>query len=387
MKVTDLQAYLLSSPLARPIEEKSALGAITLTKIDVLLLRVQASNGLIGYALGPASPNLAQLINRNLKSAVVNTDPTKFEVLKRKVFEKRPDFPGIRQAYGLIEIALLDLWGKAEGCPIFQLLGASAVGNVPLIAKGGLRKNGEVARKEAEQLIGRGFCAYKLQLGMGPDTDLDTVIGVRETLPEASELVIGAAAWWQGGGQAYPTDRMLPWLSDVAKYSRVRVDDLFPAQDVSSYRDLASRKLVRTGAGEQELMLPALLLLAQNCVIDVILANMTLLGGITETRQLVQKLSTSGPPVVLTGGTTPCEVLALAQLAASCPLEMIAAVEHPFFLDENAENNLFALGADVLKEALVIENGSLVLPQASGLGIQVNERVIERYPWKSGSFR
>ena len=75
MKVTELQAYLLSAPLAEPFRTRIAIGEWVCYKQDCLVVRVHTDQGLSGYAAGPASANLAQLINRNLKSAVVNIDP------------------------------------------------------------------------------------------------------------------------------------------------------------------------------------------------------------------------------------------------------------------------------------------------------------------------
>ena len=44
----------------------------------------------------------------------------------------------------------------------------------------------------------------------------------------------------------------------------------------------------------------------------------------------------------------------------------------------------FPLAAEVLKEPLQIDMGDLIVPRGPGLGIEVDESVIERYPWIPG---
>jgi hypothetical protein len=44
----------------------------------------------------------------------------------------------------------------------------------------------------------------------------------------------------------------------------------------------------------------------------------------------------------------------------------------------------FPLATEILKAPLQIEKGELVVPRGPGLGIEVEESVIEKYPWLPG---
>jgi hypothetical protein len=46
----------------------------------------------------------------------------------------------------------------------------------------------------------------------------------------------------------------------------------------------------------------------------------------------------------------------------------------------------YPLAAEVLKEPLQLDHGDLILPKGPGLGVAVDEGVIERYPWIAGSW-
>ena len=43
------------------------------------------------------------------------------------------------------------------------------------------------------------------------------------------------------------------------------------------------------------------------------------------------------------------------------------------------------LAEELLKQPLPIESGSLRVPDGPGFGVEVNEAVLHRFPWKSGA--
>ena len=44
----------------------------------------------------------------------------------------------------------------------------------------------------------------------------------------------------------------------------------------------------------------------------------------------------------------------------------------------------FPLAAEILQDPLQIEHGDLIVPRTPGLGVSVDESVVERYPWIPG---
>jgi len=44
----------------------------------------------------------------------------------------------------------------------------------------------------------------------------------------------------------------------------------------------------------------------------------------------------------------------------------------------------FPLSDEILSEPLRIEKGNLVVPDSPGLGIEINEDIVDRYPFKPG---
>jgi hypothetical protein len=44
----------------------------------------------------------------------------------------------------------------------------------------------------------------------------------------------------------------------------------------------------------------------------------------------------------------------------------------------------FPLADEILREPLALEQGDLIVPNGPGLGVEVNERVVEKYPFIPG---
>jgi hypothetical protein len=44
----------------------------------------------------------------------------------------------------------------------------------------------------------------------------------------------------------------------------------------------------------------------------------------------------------------------------------------------------FPLAADILQAPLEIDRGDLIVPREPGLGVKVDESVVDRYPWIPG---
>jgi len=380
MKVTDLQAYLLSAPLAEPIRTRIACGEWVCYKQDCLVLRIHTDQGLSGYAAGPPSANLAQLVNRNLKSAVVNIDPVKIETLRKKIFERRPQFPGLPQAFGLVESALIDLQGKIEGRAASELLGTMQRRQIPLLARSGLYLDSEHCTREAVAMSEQGFGTYRFRLGLGYVGDTETLGSLRKALPKACRVIADAQAWWQMGKATYPEVQSQEWMSRMAEHEPMWLAEPFHPDDLQACQRIAAIKTVPIASGENESN-PGRLQVLESYV-DVLQVNVMQLGGMLSGRACLKSLSERGQRFVLTGAATPLEVVALAHLASGFSEQTCLGIDWPCF-SSLAGFSLF--GEELLKQPLAIEGGSLRVPDGLGFGVEVNESALHRFPWKSGA--
>jgi L-alanine-DL-glutamate epimerase-like enolase superfamily enzyme len=183
------------------------------------------------------------------------------------------------------------------------------------------------------------------------------------------------------GNATYPEVQSEPWTSRLAEHAPVWLAEPFHPGDLQGCQRIAATKTVPIASGENESSFDRLHALGESCV-DVLQVNVMQLGGMLSSRACLKSLSERGQRFVLTGATTPLEVVALAHLAGGFSEETCLGIDWPCF-SSVAGFSLFA--EELLKQPLPIESGSLRVPDGPGFGVEVNESVLHRFPWKSGA--
>ena len=117
MKISSVRSFLLSYPFPEPLKLPFWGGERTILKRDAMFVRVETSNGLVGYAPAAASESARQTIQSTVAPFLEGrtlADPDALRVL----FLAGPGADlEVAKVYCAVEIALYDLAGKALGVP------------------------------------------------------------------------------------------------------------------------------------------------------------------------------------------------------------------------------------------------------------------------------
>jgi len=226
----------------------------------------------------------------------------------------------------------------------------------------------------------QGFGTYRFRLGLGWVGDAETLRSLREALPKTCRVVADAQAWWRMGNAAYPETQSEAWLSRLAEHAPLWLAEPFHPDDIQACQRIVPTKTVPIACGENESSCERLRALGESSV-DVLQVNVMQLGGLISSRLVLQSLVEGRRQFVLTGATTPLDVVALAHLASGFSEENCLGVDWPCC---STPASLSLLAEELLKQPLPIESGSLRVPDGFGLGVEVNETVLHRFPWKSG---
>src|SRR5262245_12044101 len=118
MRITDVQPILMSCPLPKPHVMPFYGGERTILKRDAMLIRIKTDTDLTGYAPGPAHERAAAEITAHIRQFLVGRDPLKWREygFKGKDIEQQ-------KLYQAVEIAVIDLAAKAQGCAMSELIG------------------------------------------------------------------------------------------------------------------------------------------------------------------------------------------------------------------------------------------------------------------------
>lgn len=391
MKILSVRSFLMSYPLPEPVILPFYGGERTIFKRDAMLIRVETQNGLVGYAPGQGSERAQQAVQDQVGPFLVGravADPDALRVL----FLQGPGQDlALAKVYCAVEVALYDLLGKALGVPVSELLGGRVRDRIRLYGSAGMYMPPEGYAAEAAYIAELGFPAYKMRPALGPGKDLETVRLMREATGPDFDLMVDAHAWWRMGDLSYSFETVEELARQMAAYRIAWLEEPLPPEDHAAYRRLKERDLVPLASGEHEPSDDAFLDLIQGRAVDYVQMDIVCQGGYPTGRLLLSELAREGLRFAFHSWGTALEVMAAAHLGICWP-EMVAEwLECPVYsTPERATMYPFPLAQEILRQPLEIQKGELVVPREPGLGVEVNELVIDRYPWIAGpwsSFR
>jgi L-alanine-DL-glutamate epimerase-like enolase superfamily enzyme len=183
--------------MATPLRLPFWGGERTILKRDAMLIRVKTDNGLVGYAPGPAHERAAHEIHDIIGPFLLGHDPRQWEQIK---FVNDLE---VSKTYRAVEIALIDLAARFDGCPMSELVGGRQRDRIKLYGSAGMYMSPERFAEEAAAIAGLGFTAYKMRPALGSEGDLKTVALMREAVGPKVGLMIDAHSWWRMGDKNY----------------------------------------------------------------------------------------------------------------------------------------------------------------------------------------
>jgi len=379
MKIKDVQAFLMSCPMPEKISLPFWGGIRTIVKRDAMLIKVTADNGLIGYAPGPAFPRAQQEINTVIRGFLLEKDPLKW---KEFAFSGSQE---IQKTYNATEVALLDLVGKYERCSISELMGGRVRREIKLYGSVGMYMAPEKYAEEAAAIMGMGFPAYKMRPGLGSEADLKTVELMRKATGPDFGLMIDAHTWWRMGDKNYSEKELLELAAAFKQYQPYWLEEPLPPDDHQAYCNLKKAGTVPVATGEHEQDFEGFKHLAQLDAANFLQMDVCCQGGFDMGLKVIDLAAQHGMKFAFHSWGTTLEVLAAAQLGICRSESVVEWLEYPCYRSlDKAGMYPFPLSDEILVDPLEISNGILKVPDRPGLGIKVNESVVERYPFIPG---
>src|SRR5947209_19832520 len=157
MKIASVRSFLLSYPFPEPIRLPFYGGERTIVKRDAMFIRVEADNGLVGYAPGPGSEEAHHAIEQTIAPFLEGRSLADPDALRVKFLEGPGADLQLAKIYCAVEIALYDLTGKAVGAPVSELLGGRVRDNIRLYGSAGMYMPPEAYAAEAAAVAALGL--------------------------------------------------------------------------------------------------------------------------------------------------------------------------------------------------------------------------------------
>jgi len=379
MKISQVDALLMSCALPTPLQLPFYGGTRTILKRDAMLIRVTTDTGLRGYAPGPAHETAARQIREDIAPFLNGLDPRGWRDF---AFDGLPD---VEKTYRAVELALLDVVARYEGCALSEVAGGRKRDRIKLYGSAGMYMPPEGYAAEAAAIKAQGFVAYKMRPALGPDSDLETIDRMREATGPDFGLMIDAHSWWRMGDRNYSFDTVASLARAMEGYSPVWLEEPLPPDDHDAYRRLRAGTKTPIATGEHEPDTNGLLDVAGGEMADIVQLDLLCQGGLGAFTIVAQRTQQNGLRFAFHSWGTMLEVLAAAHLGICWPANVVEWLEHPCYSNGGRVGMYpFPAADEILAEPLQIENGELIVPKGHGLGIEIDERVIERYPFQPG---
>jgi len=343
---------------------------------DALLVRIHTDEGLTGIGEADSSPFLVKTaiempsshsMARGIAELLIGTDPLQIDRLWDLVQQATRYYgPGgvALHALSAIDIALWDLTGKALGQPVSELLGGRRTERVRVYASAVMPESPEAAGALATQAVADGYGAFKLGWGpLGQDLgrDAELIAAARRALGPSRLLMID-------GGQVYTVKSARRLLERTANEDLFWFEEPFAHDDLDSYRRLSDSTDVMIAGGEVESGRAAFEQLIRVGHLDVVQPDLAHCGGFTVGRQLRDLCRDSGPMIV------PHCFSSGVLVAAS--LHFAASLDRPVLSEYSIADS--PLVGELLEQPFKLEDGCLAVPSQPGLGVTLNEDLVER---------
>lgn len=379
MKITEVQAFLMSYALPEPMRLPFQGGERTILKRDAMLIRVKTDTCLTGYAPGPAHERAQRDIHDVIRPFLLGKDPRRWNE-----FEFSGDLE-IVKTYHSVEIALMDLTARYEGCPLSEIIGGRKRDRIKLYGSAGMYMSPEGYAKEAAIIAQMGFSAYKMRPALGPENDLRAVELMRKTVGPDAGLMIDAHSWWRMGDKSYSAETVTDLAREIAKFNPTWLEEPLPPDNHDAYRALRAQKILPIATGEHEQEESGFYDLIETGAADYIQMDVCCQGGFAMGQRIFASLQRKNLRFAFHSWGTALEVLAAAQLGICWPADVVEWLEFPIYTKPGRPVMYpWPLAEEILREPFEIERGELVVPKTPGLGIEIDERVIEKYPFIPG---
>jgi L-alanine-DL-glutamate epimerase-like enolase superfamily enzyme len=371
------------------------------------IVRIDTNQGLSGY--GEVRDGASKMYALMLKRQLLGENPCNVDKLFRKIKQFGHH---ARQGGGVcgVEMALMDLAGKAYGVPAYMLAGGKFRDRVRMYCDTPNEPTGEAMGHKLAERLGRGFTMLKMDLGVQP------LIGVK-----------GALSWPQGMLPGDPEDKLdqmlnihqlmhpfthvrltpkgialiceyveqvraivgdeVPIAADhfghigiddcirlgqaLEPYNLAWLEDLVPWQFTDKWVQLERALNTPVCTGEDIYLKEGFRPLIEARGVNVIHPDLATSGGILETKKIGDLAQEHGISMAMHMAGTPISTMASVHCAAAT--ENFIALEH-HFTDLPFWNDFIE---GVPKP--IIQGGYIRVPDAPGLGFEINADVIKEH--------
>ncbi len=347
MKITDIKTYLVNANESKRAERPRGR--------NWLFVKVFTDAGVTGVGEGGGWPFLVAQGIEELKYFLIGENPFEIERLWLRLYDLLHGHGATGAVRGGIisgiDMALWDIKGKALGVPVYELLGGKLRDAIPLY--------GHASTPEAaKSLLDRGYKAFKC----APSADV--LKRLRETIGYEAEIGVHCHAEFTPGAAIQLGNACEP-------YRPAFLEDPVTPENIEAFAKVAAKVNIPLATGERFAAKWSFTELLARNLVDIVQPETTRLGGITELKKLAAMAEAQSVTVAPHDGS-------VGPIVEMANVHVLASIPNCFLLEHKANDVPWRY--EVAPGAVPEIDGMIRVPDAPGLGLDIDEEAIAAHP-------
>ena len=368
MQITDIKTFLVHPGRAK----------------NLCFVKIETDEGIYGwgecYTQSDRDVQITAHVDQ-LKRYLIGRDPTNIKHFTQMAFD---DFAGRRGsmdyycAISGLEHAMWDIAGKAYGAPVHKLIGGACRDKIRVYANGwsGGNPTPDSLAERASEVIEAGFTALKFDPIPGrwrtyvskdvEDAAVENVRAVREAVGPDVDILVEMHR------------RLAPMHAvriahEIERYRPFWYEEPVLAENIPALASVRQKINIPVVTGEELYTKFEFREVFERQAADILNPDVCNVGGILELKEIA---AMAEPYFVVISphnfNSTTVGLAATIQVSAAIPNFLITE----YFV------NLEELGRDIAKKPFEVKDGYIQIPDAPGLGIDLDEERLAAYPYK-----
>jgi galactonate dehydratase len=328
-----------------------------------LFVKIETDAGIVGIGECSGWPRVVEKAIEDLSTLLIGEDPTHIERIAQKLQVAMMGHGMLGTVGGGaltgIDIALWDIKGKALGTPVWNLLGGKVRDRVQIYT----HANNEDYALSAKN---RGFKAIKCSGGSGLVDPVRKVAKMRDLLGDEVDIAVDV----HGPPWLTPQDAV-QLARALEPYNILWLEDPIAPDNIEGYQRIRDASSVPLAAGERVSGIFGERELIERNLVDVIQPDAGRAGGITQLKKIAAMAEAHHIMVAPHSGS-------LGPVGEYAALHLMASIPNALML-ERMEDDWPGRRQTIIPHPEQ-EGGFLAVPDAPGLGCDVDEAFVAEHP-------
>ncbi|WP_044208615.1 mandelate racemase/muconate lactonizing enzyme family protein [Flammeovirga sp. OC4] len=373
MKIVDITPYVLSQELETPFYFSQWHYASR----KICLVKITLEDGTYGWGEGYGPADMIKTGIDFLKGFIIGENVLENEKIWQIMYLRTLDFgrSGIfNAAISAIDVACWDCKGKVLQQPVSVLLGGVKNPIIHPYATGFYFTDSPTLEedliKEANYYKEHGFRAAKMKVGLGIEKDVHYVNLLKNALGDDVKLMIDS-------NHAYNYREALELCKRIEHLNIGWFEEPVHPEDFNGYRSLRENTTIPIAGGECEYLKHGFKRLFENDSVDIAQPDICATGGLTEVKRIATLAQSYHKDIVPHSWGTWIAISAAIHFVANLDQNPGRMFRNAPMIELDRTEN--PLRDDVIEHQIEVINGEIKVPELPGLGIEVNQKYLNKY--------